>query len=153
MLRMQTCFHTPAIGPTNHGVSRCRHISLWGSRLLRFCCYLTLPGAYARCRCILGVYVLWWHDLCVPIFVAGGNHFVLAVVAPLRGVQVSPSLPWPSSPTRPRLPSRPGSHPVSAAQRQSTPFEMFRHHQAMSTAAVGLTLLRFTGRTGIRLAR
>jgi hypothetical protein len=26
----------------------------------------------------------------------------------------SPSLPWPSSPTRPRLPSRPGSHLVSA---------------------------------------
>src|SRR5215217_1364892 len=134
-------------------VSHCRQISLCGLELLEFCCYLTLPGAYARCRCILGVYVLWWHDLCVPIFVAGGNHFVLAVVAPLRGVQVSPSLPWPSSPTRPWLPSRPGSHPVSVAQRQSRPFEMPRPHQVIRTVAAELTLLRFTGRTGIRLAR
>src|SRR5688500_794883 len=50
-----------------------------------------------------------------PVFRAGGNHYALAVVALLRGVQVSPSLPWPSSPTGPRLPSRPGPHLVSAA--------------------------------------
>jgi hypothetical protein len=60
-----------------------------------------------------GVYVRWWHDLCITYVREGGNRYALPVVALLRGVQVSPSLPWPSSPTRPRLPSRPGSHLVS----------------------------------------
>lgn len=38
----------------------------------------------------------------------GGNHNELAVVAHVRGDQVSPSLPGVPSPTRPRLPSLPG---------------------------------------------
>jgi hypothetical protein len=37
-----------------------------------------------------------------------------------------PSLPWPSSPTRPRLPSRPGSHPVSAGIWSDVMFPTFR---------------------------
>jgi hypothetical protein len=106
-----------------------------------------------RGHCIPWVYVPSWHALCVLCLRADGNHYALVVVALLRGVQVSPSLPWPSSPTRPRLPSRPGSHPVSAAQCQSTRFEMSQHHQGIRTSATRLRLLRFTGRTGIRLAR
>ncbi len=40
-----------------------------------------------------GVYVPPWHAMCVACHRAGGNHYALAVVALLRGVQVSPFPP------------------------------------------------------------
>src|SRR5918998_4775765 len=104
--------HTRKCSPRPSGGHYCETLLRWNG--LRSYGCLTSPSAPAPARCPPGVYVLGWHDLCVPIFRACGNHYALAVVALLRGVQVSPSLPWPSSPTRPRLPSRPGSHLVCA---------------------------------------
>jgi hypothetical protein len=55
---------------------------------------------------IRGVYVLRWHNPCVTNPRAGGNHYALAVVALLRGVQVSPFPPLALVPNR-----DPGCHP------------------------------------------
>ncbi len=45
------------------------------------------------------VYVPRWHVICVTSLRAGGNHYALAVVALLRGVQVSPFPPLALVPT------------------------------------------------------
>jgi hypothetical protein len=54
----------------------------------------------------VGVYVPSWHAMCMTSHRAGGNHYALAVVAHIRGVQVFPFPPLALVPNR-----DPGCHP------------------------------------------
>src|SRR5918998_2134598 len=94
-----------------------------------------------RGRCAPRVYVLGWHDLCVPIFRACGNHYVLAVVALLRGVQVSPFPPLALVPNETPAASPAGVSPCP------------RGIWFAGADAAGPTLLRFAGTAEKRRVR